>query len=147
VKVKRHFWHCYIQYLLSDYCYLLLAIFDLLSMTCYMLLAICILLSETCYYLQKLVPFARCCTSRNFFRMYCSANLFLLNVVPYPLIKVSNTCVYIREALDSVALAVPRGHNSYQVITVSAIIWLLQSNQRPTTITKTSSSIIPVTST
>ena len=23
-------------------------------------------LSETCYYLQKLVPFARCCTSRNF---------------------------------------------------------------------------------
>ena len=26
-----------------------------------------IFLSETCYYLQKLVPFARCCTSRNFY--------------------------------------------------------------------------------
>ena len=28
--------------------------------------AIWIFLSETCYDLQKLVPFARCCTSRNF---------------------------------------------------------------------------------
>ena len=26
-----------------------------------------IFLSETCYYLQKLVPFARCCTSHNFY--------------------------------------------------------------------------------
>ena len=38
----------------------------MLSVTFYMLLAIRIFLSETCYYLQKLVPFARCCTSRNF---------------------------------------------------------------------------------
>ena len=54
--------------------------------------------------------------------MYCLTKLFLLYVVPYPLIKVSNTCVDIREALDSVALAVPRGHNSYQVITVWKIV-------------------------
>ena len=39
----------------------------LLFITCYLCLAFWIFLSETCYYLQKLVPFARCCTSRNFF--------------------------------------------------------------------------------
>ena len=43
------------------------AICYLLSVTCYMLLANWIFLFETCYYLQKLFPFARCCTSRNFF--------------------------------------------------------------------------------
>ena len=36
---------------------------DFLYVTCYLNLFI----SETCYYLQKLVSFARCCTSRNFF--------------------------------------------------------------------------------
>ena len=39
----------------------------LLFITCYLWLAIWIFLSETCYYLQKLVRFARCCTSRIFF--------------------------------------------------------------------------------
>ena len=39
----------------------------LLFTTCYLWLAIWLFLSETCYYLQKLVSFARCCTSRNFF--------------------------------------------------------------------------------
>ena len=44
----------------------------MLFATCFLWLAICYLLtesflSETCYYLQKLFPFARCCTSRNFF--------------------------------------------------------------------------------
>ena len=39
----------------------------MLSVTCYMFFAIWIFSSETCYYFKKLVPFARCCTSRNFF--------------------------------------------------------------------------------
>ena len=43
-------------------CYKIIAIHYLLSVTCNMNL-----LSEICYYLQKLVPFARCCTSRNFY--------------------------------------------------------------------------------
>ena len=48
-------------------CYLMIAIYYLLFVTCYKFLAIWIFLSETCYYLQKLVPFVCCCTSRNFF--------------------------------------------------------------------------------
>ena len=43
------------------------AICYLLSVPCYMLLANKIFLSETCAYLQKLFPFACCCTSRNFY--------------------------------------------------------------------------------
>ena len=46
--------------------HLIFAIRWLLFITCYLWLAIWIFLSETCYYLQKLAPFARCCTSRNF---------------------------------------------------------------------------------
>ena len=46
--------------------HLIFAIRWLLFTTCYLWLAIWLFLSETCYYLQKLVPFARCCTSRNF---------------------------------------------------------------------------------
>ena len=46
-------------------------IFYMMIVICYMLSVICDLqsvtfFSETCYYLQILVPFARCCTSRNF---------------------------------------------------------------------------------
>ena len=55
------------KYVSMQECYLLLAICDLLSVTCYMLLANWIFLSETCYDLQNLFPFARCCTSRNFY--------------------------------------------------------------------------------
>ena len=47
-----------------------LAICYLLSVTCYMFLAFWCYLHETSYYLQKLVPFARCCTSRNFLFSY-----------------------------------------------------------------------------
>ena len=47
--------------------HLIFAIRWLVSTTCNLWLAIWLFLSETCYYLQKLVPFALCCTSRNFF--------------------------------------------------------------------------------
>ena len=50
----------------------LLYVCYMLSVTFYLLLAIWIFLSETCYYLQKLVSFARCCMSRNFF---CSQDM------------------------------------------------------------------------
>ena len=49
--------------------HLIFAIRWLQFITCYLWLAIWIFLSETCYFLQKLVPFARCCTSRNFFNL------------------------------------------------------------------------------
>ena len=42
----------------------------LLFITCYLWLAIWIFLFETYYFLQKLVPFARCCTSRYFLSQY-----------------------------------------------------------------------------
>ena len=47
---------------------MLLVICDFL----HMLLAFWIFLSKTCYYLQKLVSFRSCCTSRNFFPRCCS---------------------------------------------------------------------------
>ena len=40
----------------------------MLSVTFYLWLAIGYMLSETCYDLQKLVSFAWCCKSRNFFK-------------------------------------------------------------------------------
>ena len=64
----------------DNICYKKIAIYYLLSVTCYMFLAISIFLSETCYFFQKLVPFARCCTSRNFFgmavRLYLKKGLY-----------------------------------------------------------------------
>ena len=36
----------------------------------YMIIAICYMKTVTRYYLQKLVPFARCCMSRNFFMVF-----------------------------------------------------------------------------
>ena len=55
---SHYIYDFYIQYLLLDYCYLLLAI-------CYMLYdAFFLKLAITC---KKLFPFACCCTSRNFF--------------------------------------------------------------------------------
>ena len=63
-----------IFYMTIDFCYILsvtrylwFIICDSLSVTCNLLLDIRIFFSESCYYLQKLVTFARCCTSRNFF--------------------------------------------------------------------------------
>ena len=54
--------------MLSDDWSFLLAICDLLYVTC------CLnFLSETCYYLQKLVPLARGCTSRNFHIQFWSS--------------------------------------------------------------------------
>ena len=64
-KLSCHLWHCF----------QMIAICSSLSVTCYMLLAIWIFLSETSYYLQKLVLFARCCTSRNFFFVWFKARI------------------------------------------------------------------------
>ena len=49
-----------------DIFYMMIAICYMLSVIRYLWLAISYFFSETCYYFQKLVPFARCCTSRNF---------------------------------------------------------------------------------
>ena len=46
--------------------YLVFTIRWLFFVTNYLWLSIWIFSSQICYYLQKLVPFARCCTSRNF---------------------------------------------------------------------------------
>ena len=63
--------------MLSDDCHLSNTICQSLSLTCSMLLAFLHFLCETYFYLQNLFPFARCCTSRNFFSN--SAHLDKLN--------------------------------------------------------------------
>ena len=47
-------------------------IFYMMTVIRYLLVDIIIFFSKSCYYLQKLVFFARCCTSRNFF---CSQDM------------------------------------------------------------------------
>ena len=71
-KLVCHFRMAYKKWKFSCHLWQSIAIYYSLSVTCYMLLAISIFISETCYYLQKLVSFARCCTSRNFF---CSQDM------------------------------------------------------------------------
>ena len=68
-KLVCHFRVSYKKWKFSCHLWQSIAIYYSLSVTCCMLLAIWILISDTCYYLQKLVSFARCCTSRDFYQM------------------------------------------------------------------------------
>ena len=77
----------------------------LLFVTCYLCFAIWIFLSETCYNLQKLVPFARCCTSRNFFimtpplRRVAKSNQAILSLPPQPMLTLVVGGIYLSPSL------------------------------------------------
>ena len=88
-------------------CYQMIALCYLLSVTCYMLLAIWIFLSKTCYYLQELVPFARCSTSRNFLNQnhFTKKSLHRIHLIPKivgPKICIDPKKIYVGKLLDPI---------------------------------------------
>ena len=68
----------YLQFIVQ--LHLIFAIRWMLFITCYLWLAIWIFLYETCYFLQKLVPFARCCTSRNFWYYGWKSFIYIVKI-------------------------------------------------------------------
>ena len=95
--------------------HLIFSIRWLLFITCYLWLAIWIFLSTTRYYLQKLVPFARCCTSRNFF--FNCAQLYCTMIIVIPII---NTCV--TALLESMAALCSVGENNQWASTYLGLV-------------------------